>query len=185
MDKLFSLIIFTFVLIACSELKVKKDYSSDYNFKDLQTYTIVDDEHAPLENGSLIAQRAFDSLKKQLSNKGFTYMSSRESSPDFLVSVGYWEKEIVTPPASSVGVGYGRSSGFGFGGLSIGHRVGNTQEYETLQIKMFDANSNKEIWRGRVTGSLEYDDPKKTTAKFDKAVSKIIDEFYQGTRLSE
>lgn len=183
MRAIWVLSIFIFITLSCSDLTVKKDYSSEYDFYGLETYSFKDDGVAPLDPNSLIGQRVIEFVDKELQKKGYRKVEVERG--DFIVSIGYWDKEIVTPPSSTVGIGYGRTSGLGFGGLSVGHTVGSTQELETLQVRMFDSKTSKEIWKGRVTGGLEYDNPEKTTAKLEKAVAKVIGEFFENVKLSE
>ena len=167
-------------LVGCSTTKVRTDYDQRSSFHELRTYQWLDKRvgtaRNPAINSQLLQTRIQKAVDIELLRLGFEKASSRE--PDFLITyhVVANEKYDVSIDDDYGYYGYGR---FGHHRPYYGSTI-YTDEYleGTLILDIIDAKTNKLIWRGWATKTLDNNPkPEKVQMYVNKAVRKILEQF--------
>jgi hypothetical protein len=158
------------VLAACSSIQTTYDFDSTVDFSKYKTYEFTDDAKAfPIQE--LDRQRVLSAIETELAAKGFTKSSS---SPDVLIDLQVKLQQKQTATATNTGgYGYRYGWGAGYGGTT---RV-DVQNYVegTLFINMIDKASEKLVWQGRGTKTLEeHPTPEKKEANVKYGVKQIF-----------
>jgi uncharacterized protein DUF4136 len=141
--------------------KVNVDSDRSARFAQFRTYAWT--AGTPAVN-PLAENRIRAAVESQLAPHGFTL----SPSPDVFVatiSVTHEQKELV-------------ANGFGGGLVFGGYATANLQTYETgtLIVDLYDARTKQLVWRGTATGTVS-DKPEKNTAKMNKAVAKMFEQY--------
>lgn len=141
--------------------KVNVDSSPSASFAQYQTYAWT--AGTPASN-PLAENRIRSSVASQLAGHGFTL----SATPDIFVAtitVTQEQKELV-------------ANGFGGGVVFGGYATASVQTYETgtLIVDLYDARTKQLVWRGTAAGTLS-DKPEKNTAKMNKAVAKMFEQY--------
>jgi hypothetical protein len=133
------------------------------------------EHHGP--RNPLVAQRARDAIRAELTRKGYTNVTDGGSA-DFVVdfTIGSHERmdvESYPPPYSGVYWGYP-----GWWGPNWGTRLDVRQYREgTLAIDIFDAHSHKPVWHGWAKKELTQSDIERSEAPIREAVEKVLSRF--------
>ena len=149
------LIIATLVMgfTACSSLKTTFDYDGGVDFSKYKSYQMIQDD-LDATIGQLNQQRILSSLEKELATKGLT----KSENPDALVDVHIKTQQKVSATANTTGtgMGYGRYGRWGYGGGFSTTQI-NYDEYTdgTLIITIIDGASQKIVWQGRGTKTID------------------------------
>jgi len=160
------------------------DYDKEYD-KKIETYAWYETSETSMADGSpLMHQRIIEDIETYLiRGRG----QRVESDPDVYFTYHTDSKETVSVNTSSYGYGYpsawsmggyyGRYGGYGYGGYgSMGSSSTTVSTYETgtLIIDVWDAETEKLIWRGTAAGITVSDNPNKMAKRITKAIRKIV-----------
>ena len=174
---LFALLIFL-VASCSSSVKVTSDYDKLADFAKYKTYAFSQ-EAMKLPISYLNRSRIISAIETEMATKGFT----KSESPDILVDLILTAEEKVDATATTSGTGgyYG-----GYGAMRYGYGGGftttsiNYDEYieGTLFINFVDASTQKIVWQGRGTKTLDEDaSAEKREANINAAINAIIAEY--------
>ena len=143
----------TFFIASCSSIKITYDYDKQADFSQYNTYNF-DKETLELAINELNRGRLLAAIDNEMTKKGFT----KSDNPDAIVHViAKVEKQMqATANTTGGGMGYGRWGGYGYGG-GFSTTTINYDEYHdgTLFISLIDGSSEKIIWQGVATKTLD------------------------------
>jgi len=183
---LFSLIFFPLVVTAQD---VTYNYAHDVNFSQFKTYKWVNVGESSTDQ--FVDRDIKQAIETQLATKGL--IQSKDDPPskdDAQLLINYQlilthEKQTTwwssggdwVGPGWAYGPGWGWPYGYGFayGGPSFGTATTSTIPVRNLALDMYDAASNKLIWRGEMSRMPDpTKDPEKNRKKLDKAMAKLL-----------
>lgn len=158
------------VVAACSSLKVTYDYDSQADFAKYKTYAYSEDA-LKLPVGDLNRDRVLAAVDRELAAKGFT----KSESPDVLIDLHVRAEQKTEAVANTTG-GYGGPWRYGYGGGFSTTTIDYNQYIEgTLFINMVDKATEKIVWQGRGTKTLDEDaTPEKREANINNGVKLIF-----------
>jgi hypothetical protein len=155
---------------ACSSIKVTHDFDSTADFSKYKTYAFTDDaKNFPIQE--LDRSRILNAIDKEMTAKGFT----KSENPDVLIDLQVKLEQRQTATATNTG-GYGRYR-YGWGG---GTTYVNVENYVdgTLFVNMVDKSSEKLVWQGRGTKTLEeHPTPEKKEQNINYAIQQIFTKY--------
>jgi len=155
------------LLGACSSIKVTYDYDNMADFSKYKTYAFTEDaKNFPIQE--LDRTRVLAAIDKEMAAKGFT----KSENPDVLIDLQVRLEQRQTATATNTG-GYGRYR-YGWGG---GTTYVNVENYVdgTLFVNMVDKSSEKLVWQGRGTKTLEeHPTPEKKEQNINYAIQQIF-----------
>ncbi len=171
------------LLSACSTMKVETDYSPEFAFDTLSTFTIV---HKDKEgDNTLTASRIIDALSNDLTTKG--YQAVERSAADYYVlfHTDVRSKTKVDTDYQSLGMypyrygrGPGRGYGYNYGGMTTSTTRVYTYDEGKLIVDIVDPRDNDIIWRGIATDRLKsHDDPDERRAYIDEVIAELLKTF--------
>lgn len=174
---LFALLIF--LAASCSSsVKVTSDYDKQADFAKYKTYAFSQESLA-LPVGDLNRARVIAAVENEMAAKGF----SKSEDPDLIVDILVRAEEKVDATATTSGTGYygGRYGGmrYGYGGGFTSTSI-NYEEYieGTMFINFVDASTEKIVWQGRGTKTIDEDaNAEKREANINAAINAIIAEY--------
>src|SRR5882762_679605 len=141
-------ILLVLAVAACSSITVSYDYDKTVDFNKYKTYAYTD-ETLKLPVGDLNRDRMMKAVDAELAARGMT----KSDSPDALVDLQIKAKERTEATATNTGGMYGR---YGYGGGFTTTNINyNTYVDGTLFVNLIDKASEKLVWQGRGTKTLE------------------------------
>ncbi|SHH21952.1 protein of unknown function [Chryseolinea serpens] len=162
------LAIFLFAATACSSITVSYDYDKTVDFNKYKTYAYTE-ETLKLPVGDLNRDRMMQAVDAEMAARGMT----KSTTPDALVDLQVKAKERTEATATNTGGMYGRY-GYG-GGFSTTNINYNTYTDGTLFVNVIDKASEKLVWQGRGTKTLnENASPEKRESNIKTAVKMIF-----------
>ncbi|CAH0993286.1 hypothetical protein SIN8267_03434 [Sinobacterium norvegicum] len=174
------------VITACSSVNINTDYTQDYDFSQLKTYSwhsSQSGDKASLEylGGDIFDQRTRDFAEQSLTQKG---MNKVKNSPDFLINYGVLTEDRTDINTYNTYSGYAPNWRYGYYGSGYGMGASNTQttvrhyKQGTLMIDIIDPSTDKLVWRGTADGRLSKNmNPEERRKSLQKVVNKILDNF--------
>lgn len=140
--------------VACSSIKVSSDYDKNADFAKYKTYAYSEDAKS-LGVNSLNRDRIFEAIDKEMAAKGFT----KSDNPDIWVDLQLKAEKKVDATATSTGPGYGYGYGrYGYGGGFSTTSINYNEYVEgTLFVNMVDVSTEKIVWQGRGTKTIDED----------------------------
>ncbi len=137
------------IAVSCSSVKTSYDYDKQVDFTKYKTYTFTE-EAMKLPINELNRDRILKAIETEITAKGFT----KTDSPDALIDVMVKTAQRTEAVANSIGgYGYGR---YGFaGGMSSTTVSYNQYTDGTLFINLIDKGTEKIVWMGRGTKTLD------------------------------
>lgn len=174
---LFSLL--TLMAVSCgSSVSVTSDYDKQADFASYKTYAFSQ-EALKLPISDLNRSRVLAAIDTEMAAKGFT----KSESPDIIVDLIVRAEEKVDATATTSGTGgyYG-----GYGAMRYGYGGGftttsiNYDEYieGTLFINFVDASTQKIVWQGRGTKTIDENaSAEKREANINAGIKAIIAEY--------
>ena len=149
--------------------QVKTDYDHSTDFSQYKTYSW---EKVQTKD-PLLVDRIKDAVNSALTAKGWTLVPSGGAVEVFAIETTKDQQSLDT---FSNGFGGGRRWG-GFGDATT---TVETYKVGTLVVDLFDAKTEKLIWRGSASDTLS-DKADKNTKNLDKGVSKMFQQFPPGS----
>ncbi len=170
--KKYMLLAVPFLLASCSSLKVSYDYDKQSDFSKYKTYAYSEDAQK-LPVGDLNRARVLSAVDAELAKKGFT----KSESPDVLIDIHVKAEKRTEATATTTGPGgYGYYGRYGYGGGFSTTQV-NYNEYidGTMFINMVDKSTEKIVWQGRATKTIDEDaNAEKREKNINYAVQQIF-----------
>ena len=158
------------LLLACVTFAqhVKIDYDHSANFGQYKTYTW---EKVQTKD-PLLVDRIKSAVNSALTAKGWAEVPSGGDVEVFAIETTQNQQTLDT---FYNGFGGGRRWGFG-GGFGDATTTVETYKVGTLVVDLFDAKTQKVIWRGSSSDTLS-DKAEKNTKNLDKSVNKMFQHF--------
>jgi hypothetical protein len=159
------------VLPSCSSITVSYDYDKTANFSAYKTYAYTP-EALSLAVGDLNRDRIIAAIDAEMAARGIT----KSDTPDALIDLLVKAQERVTATATNSGGYYGR---YGYGGGFSTTNIDYNQYVDgTLFINLIDKASEKMVWQGRGTKTLDENaSPEKRESNIKNAVKMIYGKF--------
>jgi hypothetical protein len=169
--KVFYYVLFTFAIAACASVTTSFDYDKSADFSKYKTYAYTEHTQKLPEINSLDRDRILAAIDSEMAKKGYT---KSDSNSDVLVDVFLKTEEEMTATATNTG-GYGRwGYGYGWGGGTT-HVDYNKYTKGTMFISLVDSSTEKIVWQGRGTKTLnENVKPEKKEANIKSAITMIF-----------
>lgn len=152
--KRYILLAMPFLLASCSSLKVSYDYDKQGDFSKYKTYAYSEDAQK-LPVGDLNRTRVLNAVDTEMAKKGFT----KSENPDVLIDIHVKAEKRTEATATTTGPGgYGYYGRYRYGGGFSTTQV-NYNEYidGTLFINLVDMTTEKIVWQGRATKTIDED----------------------------
>ncbi len=155
------------VVASCASIQVTYDYDGTADFGKYKTYSYTEEaKNFPIQE--LDRTRVLAAIDKQMSAKGFT----KSDNPDVLIDLQVKLQQKQTATATNTG-GYGMYR-YGWGGGTTYVNVENYVE-GTLFVNMIDKSTEKLVWQGRGTKTLEdHPSPEKKEQNINYAIQQIF-----------
>ena len=161
------------VLSSCSSLKVTHDYDSQADFTKYKTFAFSEDA-MKLPVGDLNRDRILKAVETEMTAKGFT----KSDAPDVLIDIHVKAEEKVDATATTTGSGYrgGYYGRYGYGGGFSTTQINYNEYIEgTLFVNMVDKGTEKIVWQGRATKTIDEDvSAQKREQNINYAVKQIF-----------
>lgn len=148
---------------------VKTDYDHSANFSQYKTYSW---EKAQTKDPFMV-DRIKSAVNRSLAAKGWTEVSSGGDVEVFAVETTQKQQTLDTFYNGFGGGRLSRGGGAGFGDATT---TVETYRVGTLIVDLFDAKTEKLIWRGSSSDTLS-DNADKNTKNLDKGVNKMFQHF--------
>lgn len=160
------------VLAACSSVKISSDYDGQVDFSKYKTYTFSE-EASKLPVGDLNRDRILKAIETELAAKGF----SKSESPDVIIDVNVKAQQKTEATATTTGPGYyGGPWRYGYGGGFSTTQINYNDYIEgTLFVNMVDKSTEKIVWQGRGTKTIDED---ADAAKREKNISYAVKQIF-------
>jgi len=162
-------------MAACSSVKIGYDYDKSAPFSNYKTYAFTE-EALNLPVGDLNRDRVIRATENELSAKGF----SKSDSPDVLIDIHIKTEKKTEATATTTGPGaYGYYGRYRYaGGFSTTQVSYNDYVEGTLFINMIDKSTEKIVWQGRGTKTLDQDaSAEKREESINYAVKQIFSKY--------
>src|SRR6266566_1435003 len=166
--KLFSIGLFFVLTAAAFAQQVKTDYDHNVNFGQYKTYSW----EKVRTKDPLLVDRIKAAVNNALAAKGWTEVPSGGDVEVFAIETTQNQQTLDT---FYNGFGGGRRWGFG-GGFGDATTTVETYKVGTLVVDLFDAKTEKVIWRSSSSDTLS-DNADKNTKNLDKGVNKMFQHF--------
>ena len=156
--------------ISAAAQSVQSDFDRSFRFSELKTFSFADQKRAatdPLASDTLNDGRIRRGLETQLRDSGFRMETEKA---DFVIAYYVTTKNKLNVQD----FGYGPPRWFGSRDVRV-----NQYSEGTLMVDFIDAKSNRVIWRGRASGTLEM---KGVEKKISKSVEKLIKQYLKDTQ---
>ena len=161
--------------------KISFDYDEDYDGESVKTFAWAETSDTSVKKSDpFLHSRIVNGIEYYLTQTGLREV---ESDPDVYVTYHTSKKEEVKVNTGSWGYGYpvtwtqpGVNERFGGWGSHSGNAM-DSFEKGTLIVDLWDAGTEKLVWRGRAAGITIVLDPQKMSKKIDKALKKIVGEW--------
>jgi Domain of unknown function (DUF4136) len=150
---------------------VKFDYDHAFDFATLKSFSI---KIGTSWNNPISEQRVMDVFSEALVKKGWT-KAADEASADAAVIIHGATQQNQSLNTFYTG-GYSGWGWRGWGGMSTAHTTVTTYKMGTLVTDIFDAKTEKLVFRGTATDEVS-DKPEKNTKKIQKAADKMFKNF--------
>lgn len=169
---------------------VDVDYDSNYDYesKNIKTFAWVKSSGTSVEAADpLLHSRIVNGIEYYLTLSGLTEVDE-SANPDLHVTYHASTKEEVQLNTTSMGYGYpgGWAYGGGFyggaygmGGIGMGTSTTSVSTYQmgTLVVDVWDARTDKLVWRGMASNIAVSQDPDKMQKKIDRSLKKMVDKW--------
>ncbi|MEZ5084203.1 MAG: DUF4136 domain-containing protein [Bacteroidales bacterium] len=160
-------------LIGCTSIQVTYDYDKNADFTSYKTFGYTK-ETADLPLNQLDRNRFLDAVNNQMYQKGF----SEAENADIAIDLHIKTKQNVEATATTMGMGYGPYR-YGWGGGFASTQVDyNTYTDGTLFISFIDSKTEKLVWQGVGTKTIEENaSPEEKEKNINYAVQQIMSKY--------
>jgi FlaG/FlaF family flagellin (archaellin) len=168
--KKIGLSLFLIVFMACSTLRVNYDFDKQADFSAYKNYAFSEGTHN-LPVDQLNRDRIIKAVENEMAAKGFT----KSENPDVLVDLHLKAEQKVDATATTTGSPWGYRYGGGFSTTQI-----NYNEYTegTLFINMVDASTERIVWQGIGTRTIEEQaSAKKREYNINETIKQIFSKY--------
>ena len=148
---------------------VQSDYDRSVNFSSMKTFGFAVQRRGatdPLSGDTLNDARIRQAMESQLTANGFR---TATETPDFVIAYHVTTKNKLNVQDYS----YGPPRWFGSRDIRV-----NQYSEGTLIVDFIDVKTNRVIWRGRASGTIELKDVEK---KINKSAEKLVRQFVKDT----
>ena len=166
------------IIVSCSSLKVSYDYDKSVDFKKYKTYEYYGwaKESDKIIN-DLDKKRIEQAFANEFASRELSYVKT-EGELVVTLFIVVEKKTGVTYDTQHYGGYYGRYYGYGPGwGWSSSYSTTTAREYDynvgTLVVDVFDKASEKLIWEGVVSGTVDQN-PNNHDKKIPRAVADVM-----------
>lgn len=173
-------ILFSIAFASCSSLKIGSDFDSQNDFTRYKTYNFTP-ESLNLGINSLNRDRLLRAIETEMAAKGF----SKAENPDVLIDLHVKAEQKVDATATTTPTyGYGRPWRYGYGGGFSTTQINYNEYIEgALFVNMVDAASEKMVWQGRATNTIDEDaTPEKREKNINYAVKQVFTKYPPKTK---
>ena len=169
-------------LSGCATIRSGAHHDESASFDNYQSFAWIAEDPMILGDGNqqsisaLAKKEIAQSLKNELSAKGFTYLQDREQA-DFVVAytVGTRDRIVATSyPSAYQGMWGWHLYGRYYYRTEVEHR---TYTEGTLGVDIFDGKSKEPVWHGWASKSVTSADRNDPSPAIEKAVAAIIKRF--------
>ena len=160
--------------------KVYVDYDSTYDAAGVESFAWAEtSETSVASTNRLLHSRIVNGIEYYLTLSG---AHEDEDDPDVYVTYHTSTKKEIVVDTDHYGYGYPSSWGhYGRSYASVGYGTSTTtvRSYErgTLVVDIWDAASDKLVWRGTAMNITVTPDPTKMEKRIDKALKKMVDKW--------
>jgi hypothetical protein len=181
-------ILFVLVMLTGSAFAqtVSVDYDREYDYetRKIKTFAWVESSETSVAAvDPLLHSRIVNGIEYYLSHAGMTQVDVN-ADPDIHVTYHASSKEEVHVNTTTMGYGYpggwvygGYYGGYGMGGVGTATTSVSTYQTGTLVVDVWDAKSEKLVWRGMASNIVVTQNPEKMEDKIDKALKKMVDKW--------
>ncbi len=159
----------------CFGQKIYIDYDKDAINNDYKTFTwVISEETSVIDSSPLMHSRIVNAIEHHLSQGG---MIEVRENPDVYVTYHTNEKEEMQLHTDTFGYGAGAGMRWhgGYGGAMGASSTTRTYTYTkgTLIIDIWDAKSEKLVWRGSATATVK-EKPEAAAKQIQNVVNKMV-----------
>lgn len=160
--------------------KVYIDYDQSYDGGSIETFAWMETSETSVAKADpLLHSRIVNGIEYYLTLGG---VRETGSDPDVYVTYHTSTRKEISIDTSVHGYGYPSSWGYygrpyAYGGYGSATTTVRTYEKGTLIVDVWDAASNKLVWRGTAVNITVTDNPTKMEKRIDKALKKIVDKW--------
>ena len=150
--------------IAANAQSVQTDYDHSFNLAKLKTYGFFKQTRKPgdpLAASSMNDYRIYNALDSQLKANGFA--NSTNGQPDFLIAYYVTARKGLDIQDNRFGLLHRR------GNINVGQVTEGT-----LVVVFVDSSTEREVWRGFMSGTIN---PKDLDKDVNKGVAKLVQKF--------
>jgi len=169
------------VVVGCSSIKATYDMDKTADFTKYKTYGLTEDART-LGIQELDRNRILAAIDAEMSARGITKSDSPDALIDLFVRLEQKREATATTTGPGMYGGYGAYGGYGrygyAGGFSTTHIDVNEYIEGTLFINLVDKGSEKIVWQGRGTKTLDQAASGDKKEKNIKAGVKKIFEYF-------
>lgn len=161
------------VCVSCSPVTVSYDYDKQVEFTDYGNYNFADLNH--LQINDFDKTRIIQAVEKEMAARGLIKTQPpADLLVDIQVKLAHEESVTATTSGGTYGPwGYGFSTGFTTTNVDINKYVDGT-----LFINLIDAQTERIVWQGRGTKTLnEKATPAQHETNINKAVASIFEKY--------
>ena len=161
--------------------KIYIDYDMSYDGSTIKTFAWKETAETSVARvNPLMHSRIVNGIEYYLALAG---AHETDANPDVYVTYHTSTKENMSVNTTNFGYGYptgwsygGYYSHYGYGGASMGSSSTSVSTYltGTLVVDVWDAKTQKMIWRGMAAGITVSNNPEKMGKRIDKALAKIV-----------
>lgn len=172
-------IVWVLSLTSCSSVKVSYDYDKQASFTNYKTYAFTE-EAMKLPFDDLNRDRVIRAVETELTAKGF----SKSENPDVLIDINIKAQKRTEATATNNGGygGYGYRGRYGYGGGFSTTQISYNDYIDgTMFINMVDKSTEKIVWQGRGTKTIDEDaSADKREKNINYAVKQIFTKYPPG-----
>ncbi len=160
--------------------KIYIDYDPSYDASGVETFAWAETSETSVANQDpLLHSRILNGIEYYLTLGGAREV---ENDPDVHVTYHSSTKKEVVVDTSHYGYGYPGSWGYygrryPYGGYGTSTSTVRTYNRGTLVVDIWDAASDKLVWRGTAVNITVTDNPTKMDKRIDKALKKMVDKW--------
>jgi hypothetical protein len=158
--------------VSCSSIQTSYDYDKNADFSKYKSYAFADNAKNLQGLQQLDRDRILAAVDAEMVKLGY----EKSDTPDAIVDIHVKTEEQMSATATTSGGGY---RGYGYGGGFTTTNVNyNTYTDGTLFVTLVDKGSEKIVWQGRATKTLnEKATPERKETNINAAVAAIFRQY--------